>query len=65
MPKKTKTEENDIYKLCEIYLSNYLVLLKKGYLNNHQWFIPLENLFASISILNSEKILRKIFLDIE
>ncbi len=62
---KNKTEENDIYKLCEIYLSNYLVLLKKGYLNNHQWFIPLENLFASISILNSEKILRKIFLDIE
>lgn len=62
---KNKYHNNEIYILCETYINNYLVLSKKNYINNNNWLIPLENIFTSISILDSKKLLEKIFLDID
>jgi hypothetical protein len=50
----------DIYKLAEKYLSNYIVLWKYVFYEKKYEPIPITELFASISSLNSKKLSEKI-----
>lgn len=60
---KHKSFNYELYQTCEVFLSNYLSILKVVFIKHKKWIIPLENLFASISALNSKKLFSKIFLD--
>lgn len=60
---KHKKKDDELYSTCKRFLKNYMALSKIHYIKEDRWPIPLENLFNSISSLNSSELLKQIFID--